>query len=301
MLMRSRHHHGAQPDEHLITVLAVPAALDRPPAAIEIDRRNLAAFQGLVGGSVEVVTLQTPEMGLYLNEEGKNVGLPLNRRATALTWAHHPGLQRTRDHVVGDTVLVGPVGDTGYDTSVPAEIRELLTVPARVQVQIMDDETTQVWEAAGNEPDWFGGYLWGLPYVMEAAQRGEHRRLRVVPTMSTGRRQLVMALAQQTLAEHRATPESADRVRILTCPSLADLATQIRRGGIRAGAGFHHRSLVLINLARHGESWIAIQDGVVFDVPALVPLARTGGLEGLIRSILATAAGDTGPGAAPQQ
>lgn len=67
---------------------------------------KLEEIQKAVGGYIEIVAMR-PGNGrkrLYVNEEGKLHGLPLNLAATALMSEHHtPG-----DVIVGDAVITNP-------------------------------------------------------------------------------------------------------------------------------------------------------------------------------------------------
>jgi hypothetical protein len=69
-------------------------------------------------GWVECVAF--PRYDLWCHEDGKVIGLPENKVATALLRHTHGG----EDYVVGDVVLTGPVDDYGYSTSLPGYIIE---------------------------------------------------------------------------------------------------------------------------------------------------------------------------------
>lgn len=55
---------------------------------------------------------------MYLNEEGKLSGLPVNVTATALTRDLLPAY----DVIVGDVILLGPPDDEGNDTDALIEV-----------------------------------------------------------------------------------------------------------------------------------------------------------------------------------
>lgn len=61
-----------------------------------------------VGGYIELVTL-SPNLIMYVNEEGKIHRLPYNELATSV-WATYYGLT---DTILGNAVLVGPIDDEG--------------------------------------------------------------------------------------------------------------------------------------------------------------------------------------------
>jgi hypothetical protein len=95
---------------------------------------DLPGYQAPVGGNIEVVRLYRPAASMYVNEEGKLEGLPMNHRATALASVHNDGF-RGQDVVVGDVLVTGPVGAEGYDRSVPAKYIELWFAATRFRVQ----------------------------------------------------------------------------------------------------------------------------------------------------------------------
>jgi hypothetical protein len=77
-----------------------------------------------VGGYIEAVSLDD-DLTMYVNEEGKLDGLPLNLLATLLF--------RTRfgatDIIMGDAILVGGVDDEGDDLGLSdSKLEEVLTL-----------------------------------------------------------------------------------------------------------------------------------------------------------------------------
>ncbi len=94
-----------------------------PPVAITADEQHaLRQLQGLVGGYIEGVTLRNGHM-LYINEEGKLKGLPVNDVATDLA----RDVLSPWDVIVGDAVLVGPPDAEGGDTAVNPVLVATLT------------------------------------------------------------------------------------------------------------------------------------------------------------------------------
>lgn len=73
---------------------------------------GLGSFQAVVGGYIEGVF--SPDMTIYVNEEGLIRHLPMNGRILEVT--DHPG------PLVGTALIVGPADDEGYDTDVPEHI-----------------------------------------------------------------------------------------------------------------------------------------------------------------------------------
>ena len=62
---------------------------------------TLEEMQAIVGGYVEQVWLDG-NTTMFLNEEGKLEGLPLNIEATKVFRSHHPG---TDDFIVGNVLV----------------------------------------------------------------------------------------------------------------------------------------------------------------------------------------------------
>jgi hypothetical protein len=84
---------------------------------------GIGEFVGdLVGGHFQVIRCGAGAW-MYLNEDGKELGLPENMVATAV--AHEAGLSLA-DFIVGQVVVFGAPDDEGWDTSVPEEFLALL-------------------------------------------------------------------------------------------------------------------------------------------------------------------------------
>lgn len=91
----------------------------------------LADMQKIVGGYIELVTV--PAHGdrsgasLYVNEDGKRLGLPQNPRATDFCRQNGVGLAAD-DGLCGDVLIMGPPEDSD-DTDVPDWVVRQLTAP----------------------------------------------------------------------------------------------------------------------------------------------------------------------------
>jgi hypothetical protein len=118
----------------MITGIVIPADHTVPVRVEQLDPVD-GDYNRIVGGDLEVVGFARPAASLYLNEEGKLNGLPLNPRATAMTWVHNSAL-RGRDLIVGDVLLVGPVDEYGDDLPVPQEYLRLLFAATRFRVEV---------------------------------------------------------------------------------------------------------------------------------------------------------------------
>jgi len=66
---------------------------------------KLDELQKAVGGYIELVRLNNGR-GMYINEEGKIEGLPMNDKATKLAHEHKAIFEN--DVIVGDAVLMSP-------------------------------------------------------------------------------------------------------------------------------------------------------------------------------------------------
>ena len=109
----------------MITAIAIPADISQPLRRVEIRPGESLVYRYLVGGNLEVVSLDLPPASLYVNEEGKLKGLPINHRATSVLWMHSP-VFRDKDIIAGDAFIVGPVDEHGNDLSAPPELQALL-------------------------------------------------------------------------------------------------------------------------------------------------------------------------------
>jgi hypothetical protein len=101
----------------MMKVAVIPADMNRPVRIEEIQQVTLEYTQKQVGGSIEGITINRPgaeeaDWEMYLNEEGKLLGLPLNPRATALA----SGVLGLRDYIAGDAMITGPIDDEGRET-----------------------------------------------------------------------------------------------------------------------------------------------------------------------------------------
>jgi hypothetical protein len=82
----------------------------------------LKPLQEAVGGWVECVSLPKNGLEMWLNEEGKVMGLLTNYAATKV-WESEYG---PTDVMAGDVVFTGPADDEGYITELEEEVLETL-------------------------------------------------------------------------------------------------------------------------------------------------------------------------------
>lgn len=95
--------------------------LDTDGRATRVEISSLEDLQAAVGGLVQVVdtTIEGHPVDIWLNEEGKLLGLRYNLVATYL-WRPYRGL----DHIVGDVVLTGGPDREGNRTDLPEVVFE---------------------------------------------------------------------------------------------------------------------------------------------------------------------------------
>ena len=135
----------------MIKVVVIPADETRPLRLERMDAADLDGFQRLVGGLIQAVGLSEPDATVFVNEEGKNLGLPANPRATALAWLHNEAL-RGWDVLAGDAVITGPPDDDGRVTDTPRLLATFLLDAPVVRAQAMraSGEWTDISDPAGD-------------------------------------------------------------------------------------------------------------------------------------------------------
>jgi Domain of unknown function (DUF3846) len=111
----------------------------------------LQEMQKCVEGYIEAIRL-TPELVMYVNEDGTMKDLPLNSRATAKLWEHCQQ-HRGRTYIVGD-VLVASLEETGDKATEQqpeqCEVCEKTEGPF-IKVEVSDGESDPQWLAVCGE------------------------------------------------------------------------------------------------------------------------------------------------------
>jgi hypothetical protein len=85
---------------------------------------GLATLQDLVGGYIEAAPTKG-DVTVFINEEGKLMGLPPNLEATFFWWGIAP-FMKGHDVLSGTAVIVGPPDSDGNTTPVPDHILAVL-------------------------------------------------------------------------------------------------------------------------------------------------------------------------------
>ncbi|KAB2584421.1 hypothetical protein BS297_15905, partial [Rhodococcus erythropolis] len=65
-----------------IRCIVIPVDLDVEVDTLEFFEGDLSAMQGIVDGRFQVLELEAQKASMFVNEEGKNIGLKMNQRAT---------------------------------------------------------------------------------------------------------------------------------------------------------------------------------------------------------------------------
>ena len=150
-----------------IQCLIIPADLDVLVQTMELERGDIRTMQGIVDGHFQVLELEAQKASMFVNEEGKNIGLKMNQRATMLLWLSD-SVWRFQDVVAGNVFIIGPPDDEGASTSVPQELVDLLfsTEKYKGEVTTLNDEDS--WSSNNLE---FPDYWEAAHSVLELASR----------------------------------------------------------------------------------------------------------------------------------
>ena len=124
-----------------IKCVLIPADEEIPIELIEIEQGDYKAYQQRIQGPFDCVNLDRPPATLFVHDEGKLIGLPLNRRATLMTWCHNDRY-RGMDFIAGDCVLAGQPDDEGETLGCPDELIDLLfnTQEYRYMVKTINED-----------------------------------------------------------------------------------------------------------------------------------------------------------------
>jgi hypothetical protein len=274
-----------------ITCIVIPADTQRPLVTQELSTADGRPVEQIVGGSFQVVHLERPESSMYVNVNGKDDGLPLNPRATAILWAHNSAF-RGADLLAGDVLIVGPVGPTGDDLSAPDELVDLLLGrgPFKVEVQV-DNESG--WH--GNDKRFDDVHVAYVAGVDLAQRWTKVREVRVVKDYS--------ALIEQWLKIGRSNPwiryasdPPFNRDSFARCTTLDELEDRIGSANWALGTAFYYRDLCLINQDDGGDEWLTIRSftdeagettSIAFESITFGPSIKRGEFASLIRRLLA--------------
>lgn len=97
----------------MLRALAIPA--DGSPTMVEVED-NLESYQAAVDGMIEAVYLTRDNEDtacMYLNEEGKITGLPINAMASKAAW--RGAAIPINDYIAGDVIVLRAFGTEPMD------------------------------------------------------------------------------------------------------------------------------------------------------------------------------------------
>lgn len=122
----------------MIHAILVPCDEERPLYKLEVN--DLAGMQAAVGGLIQPIDLGPIASTFFVNEEGKIMREPVNRRATLMWWLLNPSAVHM-DVIVGPALLVGAPDEDGNTTDVPKDVVKLLfeTKSYKAEFQTYDD------------------------------------------------------------------------------------------------------------------------------------------------------------------
>jgi hypothetical protein len=153
----------------MLSAIVIPAE-DRQPLRLEqFGVNDLDARQRLVGGYIEVIRLERPTAVLYVNEDGRLLELPANRRATVLLWVHNRAF-RGHDVILGDAFILGPPDDNGNATTAPQELVNLLFHTERYRVLIQNQGEEQFYGTLRILGSWIEAYRYGVDLAGRLSQ-----------------------------------------------------------------------------------------------------------------------------------
>lgn len=100
---------------------------------------QITEYQEAVGGYFQCVDIDAPAATFFVNEDGKVINLPLNRRATLAWWVLYRAAQNV-DAFMGDVILLGQPDEDGDTQDVPGELVTLImkTDLYKYEVQTID-------------------------------------------------------------------------------------------------------------------------------------------------------------------
>ena len=120
---------------------------------LPLDEREftgLTDYQEAVRGYIEPVSIATPPLTLYVNEEGKVRDLETNHRATFIWWVLTPAA-RGRDLVLGNAVIVAEESDAGS-----TELLRLIQTAGTFGIDVQTAEEPETWRrCSGRFGSWF--------------------------------------------------------------------------------------------------------------------------------------------------
>ncbi|MEV7321255.1 DUF3846 domain-containing protein [Streptomyces sp. NPDC093970] len=267
----------------MITAIVIPVDPGQPIRLQQLETSDIDAYQQIVGGNLQIVGLERPSAGMYLNESGKLNRMRVNHRATTLVWVHNSAF-RNHDVIVGSALIVGPPNRHGDDTSAPQDLTDLLFNTKRYRVQLWTGSDSRWTSDPEVFTDWTEAYRYALQQVetQEGAQE-----VRVVAELADELREQWFRLGVENPWISSADDPPFTRNSFVGCYSVEELEQNIGHGNWAIGTAFYYRDLCFINQVEGGDEWLTIRHGISFESMTLEPSIEEGRFASLIRRLLA--------------
>lgn len=112
------------------------------PVLVEQHGESAYEFiRAAVGGFIEPVSLSGGTY-MYVNEEGKLLGLPVNKKAMRLCWHNARSLMLSGDFIVGSVIVVGSLDRVGNHRRLTKE--QIAEISALIAVRDTTTNTEEV-------------------------------------------------------------------------------------------------------------------------------------------------------------
>jgi hypothetical protein len=264
------------------TAIVIPVDPKQSIRQEELHNNDLDAYRRIVGGNLEVLNLDRPPATMYLNDEGKLLGMPVNQRATALLWVHNSAF-RGHDVIVGPAFIVGPPDRQGDDTDVPEDLVDLLLHSRRYRVQVRIEGSGQWSSNREVFADWFKAYVHAVQLTRLSTAVEE---VRVVPELDDELRATWYRIGRDNpwIKEADDPPFTPDS--FVGCYSIEELEERLGHGNWVVGTAFYYRDLCFIQQVEGGDEWLTIRHGIGFESMTVGPIVERGEFASLVRRLL---------------
>jgi Domain of unknown function (DUF3846) len=266
----------------VITAIVIPADPAEPIRREQLNKHDVDAYRAIVGGPLQVLNLDRPPASIYLNDEGKLDGLPVNDRATALLWVHNAAF-RGRDVICGTAFVVGVPDQHGDDTRVHEDLVELLFRTRRFCVQMWTRGGRQWSSDTPVLTDWLQAYRYAIQLAQSFSIIEE---VRVVPELDDALREQWYQLGITNPWIKEADDPPFTRNSFVGCFSLKELEDQLGFGNWSLGTAFYYRDLCFINQINGGDEWLTIRHGIAFESITFRSYIENGEFASLITRLL---------------
>lgn len=269
----------------MLTAIVIPADPAEPARLEQLDKRDVDAFQALVGGHLQVLNLERPAATMYLNDEGKLDGLPFNPRATALLWTHNSAFRR-EDIIAGDAFILGVPDRHGDDTTAPTELVDLLFHTKRYRVLVQNEGDEKFYGHLQPFDSWFEAYGFGV-HLVEMMSQAREVQIVAEPDEHATLIAEWLRIGKENPAIAAATDPPFTTDSFQECFTVEELEERITAASWGVGSAFFHLDLCFIQQVEGGDEWLTIRHGVAFESITALPLIERGEFASLVRRLLA--------------